>query len=146
MGKPKVLFLCTHNSARSQMAEAFLRKSAGDLFETYSAGLEPTGLHPLAKKVMEELGFDMSGHQSKDLKQFLGKIHFGYLITVCANAEATCPIFPGASIRLHWPFEDPAAFEGTDEEKLAKFREVRDKIAAQIESWLNETAATGREQ
>ncbi len=146
MGKPKVLFLCTHNSARSQMAEAFLRKPARDLFEIYSAGLEPTGLHPLAKKVMEELGFDMSGHQSKDLKQFLGKIHFGYLITVCANAEATCPIFPGASIRLHWPFEDPAAFEGTEEEKLTKFREVRDKIAAQIESWLNEMPPTGREQ
>jgi arsenate reductase len=138
MEKPKVLFLCTHNSARSQMAEAFLRKYGGDRFEVFSAGLEPTGLHPLAKRAMEEIGFDMAGHQSKDLKQFLGTAHFGYLITVCARAEATCPIFPGASIRLHWPFEDPAAFQGTEEQKLSKFREVRDQIRVRIEFWLSE--------
>ncbi|AFM27975.1 arsenate reductase ArsC [Desulfomonile tiedjei] len=138
MEKIKVMFLCTHNSARSQIAEAFLRKYAGDRFEVYSAGLEPTGLHPLAKAVMEELGFDMSSHQSKDLNQFLGRSHFGYLITVCARAEATCPIFPGASIRLHWPFEDPSAFEGLNEDKLAKFREIRDKIDLKIRSWLKE--------
>jgi arsenate reductase len=140
MEKPKVLFLCTHNSARSQMAEAFLRKYGGDRFEVYSAGLEPTGLHPLAKRVMEEIGFDMSGHQSKDLKQFLGTAHFGYLITVCAKAEATCPIFPGASIRLHWPFDDPAAFEGTEEEKRNKFRVIRDGIEEKIKSWIEEVA------
>ena len=140
MGKTRVLFLCTHNSARSQMAEAFLRKYSGDRFEVHSAGLEPTGLHPLAKRVMEEIGFDMSGQESKDLKQFLGTSHFGYLVTVCAKAEATCPIFPGASIRLHWPFDDPADFEGTEKEKLNKFRDIRDGIEEKIKSWIEEVA------
>ena len=140
MTKTKVLFLCTGNSARSQMAEAFLRKYAGERFEVFSAGLEPTGLHPLAKRVMEEIGIDMSGHQSKDLKQFLGTTHFGYLITVCARAEATCPIFPGASIRLHWPFDDPADFEGTEEEKSNKFRDIRDGIGERVKSWIKEVA------
>jgi arsenate reductase len=120
------------------MAEAFMRKQAGDRFEVHSAGLEPTELHPLAKIVMEEIGFDMSRHQPKDLKQFLGKVHLGYLITVCAQAESRCPIFPGASIRLHWPFEDPAAFQGTEEQTLNKFREIRDRIRVRIESWLKE--------
>ena len=138
MEKIKVLFLCTHNSARSQIAEAFLRKYAGDRFEVHSAGLDPTGLHPLARKVMEELGFDMRNHVSKDLREFLGKTHFGYLVTVCAGAEATCPVFPDAGIKLHWPFDDPSAFQGTEEEKLAKFRVIRDQISARIQSWLNE--------
>lgn len=138
MEKTKVMFLRTHNSAGSQMAEAFLRKYADDRFEMFSAGLEPSGLHPLATKVMEELSFDMSEHQSKDLGQFLGKSHFGYLITVCATAEATRPIFPGAGIRIHWPFDDPSAFEGPDKEKPAKFRGVRDKIEERINSWLAE--------
>jgi arsenate reductase (thioredoxin) len=140
MELPKVLFLCTHNSARSQMAEAFLKEYAGNRFDVYSAGLEPTGLHPLAKRVMEEIGFDMSSHQSKDLKQFLGRAHFGYLITVCAGAEAACPIFPGASIRLHWPFDDPGAFEGDEAEKLTKFREVRDGIRTRVKSWIEEVS------
>ncbi len=137
MERPNVMFLCTHNSARSQMAEAFLRRYAGDKFDVYSAGLEPTQIHQFAKQVMEELGFDMTGHRSKDLQQFLGKTHFGYLITVCARAEEQCPIFPGVSFRLHWPLEDPAAFEGTEEEKLDKFREIRDQIDEQITLWLN---------
>jgi arsenate reductase len=111
MSKPKVLFLCTHNSARSQMAEAFLRKYAGDRFEAFSAGFEPTELHPRTKRVMEEIGFDMSNHQAKPLKQFLGRTVFAYVITVCRRAEAECPIFPGISNRLDWSFEDPAAFE-----------------------------------
>jgi len=140
MKKPRVLFLCAHNSARSQIAEAFLRRYAGDRFEVYSAGLEPTDVHPLAKKVMEEIGFDMSGHQSKALKQFLGDTHFGYLITVCARAESECPIFPGASIRLHWPIEDPAVFPGTEEEKLNKFREIRDQIDDRVKLWVREIA------
>ncbi len=137
MEKPKVMFLCTHNSARSQMAEAFLRRYGGDKFDVYSAGLEPTEIHPFAKQVMEELGFDMTGHRSKDLQQFLGKTHFGYLITVCARAEEQCPIFPGVSLRLHWPLADPAAFEGTEVEKLEKFREIRDQIHERIKLWLN---------
>jgi arsenate reductase (thioredoxin) len=138
MEKVKVLFLCTGNSARSQMAEAFLRTYAGDRFEVFSAGLEPQDIHPLTRKVMEEIDFDLSGQYSRDVVEFLGHAHFGYVITVCAQAESRCPIFPGASIRLHWPFEDPAAFQGTEEQKLNKFREIRDQIRLQIESWLRE--------
>ena len=136
--KVKVLFLCTGNSARSQMAEALLRKFAGDRFEVSSAGLEPQGVHPLATTVMKEIGFDLSGQLSKDVGQFLGQAHFSYVITLCAQAEDRCPIFPGATTRLHWPFEDPAGFEGTDKQKLNKFREIRDQIRVRIESWLGE--------
>ncbi|MGO9566265.1 MAG: arsenate reductase ArsC [Desulfomonilaceae bacterium] len=140
MKKPKILFLCTHNSARSQMAEAFLRKYAGDRFDAYSAGFEPTALNPFARRVMEEIGIDMSGHQAKPLKQFLGHTLFAYLITVCQRNEAECPIFPGISVRLDWPFDDPAAFDGTEEEKLSKFREIRDGISEKIKSWIKEVA------
>jgi arsenate reductase len=138
MEKVKVLFLCTGNSARSQMAEAFLRSYAGEKFEVFSAGLEPEEINPFAKKAMEEIGFDLEGQHSKDVGQFLGHAHFGYVITVCSQAECRCPIFPGASMRLHWPFEDPAAFQGTEEQKLNKFREIRDQIRMRIESWLRE--------
>jgi arsenate reductase len=136
MDKPRVLFLCTGNSARSQMAEAFLRRSAGDRFEVYSAGLEPKGIHPYTRQVLAEVGIDISDQTSKDLSQFLGRVHFGYLITVCSNAEARCPIFPGVGVRLHWPFDDPAAVEGSEAERLACFRRVRDEIAARIQAWL----------
>jgi arsenate reductase (thioredoxin) len=135
MMKPKVLFLCTGNSARSQMAEGFLRKYAGDRFEVFSAGLEPGFINPLAIQVMEEKGVDMSGHYSKGLDQFLGKVHFAFLITVCSRADEKCPIFPGMGQRLHWPFEDPAAFQGSPEEKQAKFREVRDEIEAKVKEF-----------
>jgi arsenate reductase (thioredoxin) len=138
MMKSKVLFLCTGNSARSQMAEAFLRKYAGDRFDVFSAGLDPQGINPFARKVMKKIGFDLSGHYSKDVTEFLGTTHFGYVITLCDNAESRCPIFPGASIRLHWPFEDPAAFQGTEEQKLHKFKEIRDEIRMRIEAWLRE--------
>ncbi|HGE72053.1 TPA: arsenate reductase ArsC [Candidatus Poribacteria bacterium] len=138
MAKAKVLFLCTRNSVRSQIAEAFLKKYAGDKFEVYSAGLEPGEIHPYTKKVMEEIGFDFSKNRSKGLSEFMGKMHIGFLITVCSNAEEKCPFFPGIAKRLHWPFEDPASYEGTEEEKLAKFREVRDKIDEKIKSWLEE--------
>lgn len=137
MKKPKLLFLCTGNSARSQMAEAFTRKYAGARFDVYSAGLEPKGIHPCTVKVMEEIGFDMSGHSSKDLQQYLGKIQFDTVITVCANAEERCPTVPGVGTRLHWPFDDPTAFKGTDDELLARFREVRDQISAKIRLWLD---------
>ncbi len=139
--KTKVLFLCTGNSARSQMVEAFLRKFAGDRFEVFSAGIDPQGIHPWATKVMEEMGFDLSGQQSKDVGQFLGHTHFGYVITVCAQAESRCPIFPGASIRLHWPLDDPATFQGTEEQQLMKFREIRDQIRTRIESWVRDNAS-----
>ncbi len=134
--KPRVLFLCTGNSARSQMAEALLRKYAGDRFEVHSAGLEPKGVHPLTIRVLEEIGVDTRAHTSKPLTDYIGKTHFGYLITVCSNADERCPIFPGMGVRLHWPFEDPAAFQGSEEEKLARFRTVRDQIDERIRAWL----------
>lgn len=136
MNKIKVLFLCTGNSARSQMAEAFLRKYAGDRFEVFSAGLEPSVVNPFTVRVMEEIGVDMSAHRSKSLREYMGKVHFGYLITVCDRAEKKCPIFPGMGIRLHWPFEDPALAQGSEEVKLAKFRQVRDQIDAKVKEWL----------
>ena len=137
--KTRVLFLCTGNSARSQMAEALLRHIAGDRFEAYSAGLEPKGMHPFTVRVMEEIGMPLTGQYSKDVREYMGKLHFGYLITVCANAEERCPTtFPGVGQRLHWAFDDPAAVEGTDEDKLAKFREVRDQIDRRIREWLAE--------
>jgi arsenate reductase len=133
--KPKILFLCTGNSARSQMAEGFLRKYASDRFEVFSAGLEPSFINPLTIQVMEESGVDMQGHYSKGLDQFLGKVHFAYLVTVCSRAEEKCPIFPGMGQRLHWPFDDPAAFQGSQEEKLVKFRQVRDEIEAKVKAF-----------
>ncbi|KYC44743.1 MAG: Protein ArsC [Candidatus Methanofastidiosum methylothiophilum] len=138
MKKTKVIFLCTGNSARSQMAEVILSKYGSEYFEVYSAGFEPKGVNPYTIKVMEEKGFDMSNRTSKDLKTYLGKIHFGIVITVCDRAEKTCPTIPGVSKRLFWPFEDPAAFEGSEEDKINKFREVRDKIEEKIKSWVKE--------
>jgi arsenate reductase (thioredoxin) len=132
------MFLCTHNSARSQTAEAFLRKIAGDRFEVYNTGFEPTELNPFARMVMGEIGFDTSSHHSKALKQFLGGMHFGHLITVCQRNEEECAIFRGSSIRLDRPFEDPAAFNGNEDDELNKFREIRDQIALQTESRLKE--------
>ena len=136
--KPSVLFLCSHNSARSQMAEYFLRKYAGEHFEVYSAGLEVSTINPLTIKVMEEKGFDLSTQSPKPLKQWLGKKHFGIMISVCSSAEENCPTAPGLGKRLYWPFEDPSSFEGTNEEKLQKFREVRDLIEQKILSWIKE--------
>jgi arsenate reductase (thioredoxin) len=134
----RVLFLCTGNSARSQMAEAFLRKYGGDGFEAHSAGLEPKGINPLTVKVMQEVGIDVSGQKSKGVGEYLGKVLFQYLITVCDDAEKNCPsTWPGISKREHWSFEDPAAFKGDDDEKLAKFREVRDLIEARIKTWIS---------
>jgi arsenate reductase len=119
------------------MAEAFLRAYAADQFEAHSAGLEPRPIHPLAVRVMQELGLSLREHRSKDVKEYMGTHLFAYLIIVCANAEKNCPtVFPGVIERLFWDFEDPAAFEGTDEEKLAKFRELRDRIHRKLRSWL----------
>jgi arsenate reductase (thioredoxin) len=135
---PRVVFLCTGNSARSQMAEAFLRRYGGDQFEAYSAGLEPRGMHPLAVRVMDEIGIDVSGQRSKGVREYLGKVLFQYLITVCDDAEKNCPsVWPGVDQRIHWSFEDPAAFEGTPGQKLAKFREVRNQIEQQVLDWLD---------
>ena len=143
MGKAKVLFLCTGNSARSQMAEAFLRHYAGDRFEVYSAGMEPKGINPYTVRVMEERGLSLDGHRSKPLTEYMSKMDFDYLIIVCSDADERCPFFPGMGQRMHWGFEDPAAFAGSEEEILAKFREVRDQIDELIKGWLAEPAANG---
>ena len=133
----RVLFLCTGNSARSQMAEALLRKYGGDQFEAHSAGLQPKGMNPLTVKVMQEVGIDVSSQKSKGVGEYLGKVLFQYLITVCDDADKNCPtVWPGVNKREHWSFEDPAAFEGTEAEKLAKFREIRDQIEVRIKEWL----------
>lgn len=136
MKKPNVIFLCTHNQARSQMAEAFLRKYAGDHFNAYSGGFEKREVHPLTIKVMEEKGFDLSKHYSKELKQYLGEKHFGIVITMCKKAEDLCPTLPGVSTREYWEIEDPASAEGNDQQKLEKFREVRDLIEEKIKEFL----------
>jgi arsenate reductase len=137
--KPVVLFLCTGNTARSQMAEAFLKKYAGERFEVHSAGYEPRPINPYTIRVMEEAGFDLSGQYAKGVRDFLGKRDIRYLIIVCGQAEKTCPkVFPGVLTRLFWPFEDPAAHSGTEAEKLAKFREIRDQIDGRIQAWLEE--------
>ena len=139
MDRINVLFLCTGNSARSQMAEALLRHLAGDRFEAFSAGLEPKGLHPLTVQVMREISLDVSDQRSKDVREYLGRQPFGYLITVCSHADAHCPAaFPGVGQRLHWDFDDPAAVAGSEQDRLAKFRQVRDAIAARLRAWLTE--------
>lgn len=135
--KPKVLFLCTGNSARSQMAEAYLRHLAGDRYAAYSAGIEPKGINPYTVWVMEEVGVLLDGQYSKDVGEYLGQINFGYLITVCGHADQNCPrTFLGVSQRLHWDLEDPAAFVGNDQETAAKFREVRDQIEQHVRAWI----------
>jgi arsenate reductase len=135
----RVLFICAGNSARSQMAEAFVRHYAAEQFEAYSAGLEPKGMNTLTVQVMQELGLDLSGHRSKSVGEYLGKVHFAYVVTVCSDAEERCPsVFPGMGRRLHWPLDDPAAFEGTDEARLDKFRQVRDEIDRRVCAWLEE--------
>lgn len=130
-----VLFLCVHNSARSQMAEGLLRKRAGGRFEAYSAGAEATEVRPLAIRAMAELGIDISGQRSKTTAEYAGQ-EFDYVITVCDDAKEACPYFPGARRRLNWSFDDPSAATGSESERLAVFRRVRDEIAARMESEL----------
>jgi arsenate reductase (thioredoxin) len=130
--KPKVLFLCTGNSARSQMAEGYLRHIAGERFEVLSAGIEPKGLNPFATEVMREKGIDISEQRSKDVQEFLG-VPMQYVVTVCSSAQEKCPVFPSTFRFLHWDLEDPAGAAGTDEQKRAMFRKVRDEIFAHIE-------------
>ena len=140
LGKKRVLFLCTGNSARSQMAEALLRHNADDNFEVFSAGLEAKGINPYAIRAMDEIGIDIRGQRSKDTREYMGRVFFHYVITVCGNADKSCPqaLWAQGGQKLHWPFEDPAAFSGTDTEKAVKFREVRDLIDQRIRAWLQE--------
>ena len=134
MNKKRVLFLCTGNSARSQMAEGFLRHMAGDRFEVFSAGVKPTQVNPLAIKVMAEAGVDISKHRSKSAMEFIGQ-QFDYIITVCDNAKQTCPVFPGKHEKIHWDLEDPAEAQGSEEERIGVFRKIRDEIRKKIEEW-----------
>ena|SRR5579884_204307 len=133
--KQRVLFICTHNSARSQMAEGLLRHLAGGRFEAFSAGTEATLVRPLAIKVMTELGVDISGQQSKTLDRYLNE-PFDMVITVCDTAAEACPVFPGATKRLHWSFEDPSRATGSEAEQLDVYRRVRDAIRTHIEQEL----------
>ncbi|HTV76490.1 MAG TPA: arsenate reductase ArsC [Candidatus Baltobacteraceae bacterium] len=138
--KQKVLFICIHNGARSQMAEAFLNRICGEFFEAHSAGLEPGILNPIVVEAMREAGIDISRNKTKAVSDMLksGNI-FAYAITVCDESSAErCPIFPGVTTRLHWSFPDPSGFRGTPEEKLAGTRRVRDAIKARVESWCAE--------
>jgi len=140
MKKQKVLFVCVHNSARSQMAEAFLNQICGEQFEGHSAGLEPGRLNPLVVEAMREIGLDISGNRTKAVAAFLESgQNFAWVITVCDETSAErCPIFPGPATRLHWGVPDPSSFQGTPEEKLARTREVREAIKEKIEQWCAE--------
>jgi arsenate reductase len=138
--KVRVLFLCTHNSARSQMAEGFLRHLARDQVEVASAGSEARGVHPLAVRVMAEAGVDISHQRSKTLARFLDD-PWDWVVTVCDNAHESCPVFPRGAARLHWSFVDPSGARGTDDERLAVFRRVRDEIKARITAWLQQHAS-----
>jgi arsenate reductase (thioredoxin) len=140
MMKKKVLFVCIHNSARSQMAEAWLNHLCGENFAAESAGLEPGKLNPLAVAVMRELGIDISGKKTRAVSDVLKSGQsFSYVVTVCDETSAErCPIFPGVTTRLHWGFPDPAAVTGTDAERLAKVRTIRDAIRSKIETWCAE--------
>lgn len=141
--KIKVLFVCIHNSARSQIAEALLKKIGGDRFEVQSSGLEPGKLNPLAVEVMREMGIDISTNLTKSVFDFFtsGTL-FDYVITVCDGASAEkCPILPGITKRIHWSFEDPAALEGDHEAKLTAARRIRDEIQAAVEVFVNNTVA-----
>jgi len=133
--KKRVLFLCTHNSARSQMAEGLLRHLAGDRFEAFSAGTEATRVRPEATSAMAEVGVDISAQESKTLQRYLGE-PFDLVVTVCDDANEACPVFPGATERLHWSFPDPSVTTGSHEERLRMFRKVRDDIRARIEGEL----------
>ena len=132
---PKILILCTGNSCRSHLAEGILRSESRGLFEVVSAGSKPSGyVHPLAIRVMQEIGIDLSGHTSKHMDRFLAD-RIETVITVCGNADQACPVYPGQLNRHHWPFHDPAHATGTEEEKLAVFRRVRDEIRAVFTSY-----------
>ena len=141
MNKHRVLFLCVHNSARSQMAATYMNHLAGESFEAESAGFSPAPINPLAIEVMKEEGIDISQNPISDVFKLIQQGRFyGYVITVCDESESEkCPIFPGVTQRLHWSFKNPAYFEGTYEEKIIKTREVRDQIKEKVQAFINNT-------
>jgi len=131
----RVLFICTANSSRSQMAEGLLRTGAGQTYEAFSAGTSPTHVRPEAITVMREMGIDLSGHRSKSVDEFAGQA-FDYVITVCDNARETCPIFPATTKRMHWNIEDPAAVQGPEDSRLAAYRRVRDELQQHVKGFI----------
>lgn len=135
----RVLILCTGNSARSQMAEGLLRHEGGEFFEVFSAGTKPTRVRPEAITVMRELGIDIASQRSKSLDEFAGQ-EFDYVITVCDNAKEICPIFPAKTQRIHWSIEDPAAVAGTEEQRLAAFRRIRDELREHLRGFVQRQA------
>jgi arsenate reductase len=140
----RVLFVCTHNSARSQIAEALLTRDGGDVFEVSSAGTEVTRVNPLARRVIEEAGIDWSGARSKSITEFLDQ-RFDYVITVCDRARATCPVFPGSGTSLHWSLDDPSEVEGTEAEKVEAFRRTGEDISARLRPFIEDALrAAGR--
>ena len=147
MAKLKVLFLCTGNSARSQMAEGLLRALAGDHFDVFSAGTEPKGsILPDVQEVMREVGIDISSQWSKSVMEYMGKLNFAHVVTVCADAEENCPVvFLNMGTHDHWPFDDPAKFGGDEEQRLISTRRVRDQIEERLRLWLTEQNITPRD-
>lgn len=137
--RERVLFLCTHNSARSQMAQGWLRTLGGGRYEAESAGTEATRVHPLAIRAMAEAGVSLDGHTSKTVDRFRDE-RWDWVITVCDDANERCPLFPGAARRDHWSFEDPSRASGSDNERLVTFRRVRDQIRARLDGWLAQQA------
>lgn len=137
--KKRVLILCTGNSARSQMAEGLLRDEASNQFVVESAGIQPSTVRPEAIAVMRELGIDISAHRSKHVDEFRGQ-RFDYVITVCDHARESCPVFLGATTRIHQSFEDPAAFDGSESERLVRFRQVRDELRAYLRAFAHDAS------
>ncbi len=135
MSKPRILVVCTGNSARSQMAEGLFRHYLGDRYDVQSAGTRPAQVRPEAIAVMREVGIDIAGQRSKSIDEFLGQ-EFRYVITVCDNAKESCPVFPAKTERIHWSFEDPAATQGSEEERKAAFRRIRDQIGDRIRTFI----------
>ena len=134
MTKKKILVLCTGNSARSQMGEGLFRAEGGEGIEVFSAGTKPSFVRPEAVAVMKEIGIDLSGHRSKSVDEFSGKA-IDYVITVCDHARDICPVFPAGTARIHWSLEDPAAVEGSEEERLAAFRRIRDEMQERVKGF-----------
>ncbi len=142
----RVLFLCTHNSSRSQMAEGLLRARGGAVYEVFSAGTEPRVVHPLALKAMQEIGIDISDHRAKSLEEFREQPSMDLVVTVCYEAAEACPYLPNARHQVHWGFPDPSRVEGSEDERLAAFRHIRDLIAARLNQFLGLHPATSLEQ
>jgi arsenate reductase len=141
MAKKKILVLCTGNSARSQMGEGLFRAEGGGDFDVCSAGTKPTSVRPEAIAVMKEIAIDISGHRSKSVDEFSGQA-FDYVVTVCDNARDNCPVFPAGAERLHWSFEDPAAVEGSEAERLSAFRRIRDQINTRVKAFIADRGAS----